>query len=346
MTHFEHQALTAAVATWLAILAAFFLHLEIPWWSGISAWIVISTEERAVLKQGVQQGIGTIVAALIGYVMALQSQGFVALQVLIIIFATSLGIYMRHTSSAPLAWLLGTLLFLTLIVESIIDQAALLTTAQYRTYEMLTGTTVAAVVAATLGKWRSGASPTSTSSFGASPGRKRPDERTLSHVAMFGSAATIIILVTWDTFDIPNVIPALISVLIVSVPNISSMKAVAVDRAAGCVLGGVSGIFVVAMGMQWLWAWSLALLLGLYLAGLLHKSGRPHETVGTIAGVVFILATVGGDAPQTTLLPAINVVFGITLASVLLWVLLLAVEPWVRKRPPTNEAGEKTAKSG
>lgn len=336
----EHQAVTAAFATWLALLAAFALHLDIPWWSGISAWIVISADSRAVLRKGFQQAVGTVIAAVFGYLVALQIQSFMTLQILFIIFFASLGIYKRHMSNAPQAWLLGTLLFLTLIVESIIDPAALFTTAVYRSYEILTGTTVAAIVALTLGQRRPRAAPTRAEVATTEPTPTPYDHRTLVLASLFGGAVTVVILVIWDGFDIPNVIPVLISVVVVCTPDIGSMRATAVDRAAGCVLGGGAGILTVATGLESLLTWSMVFLMGLYLAGTVHNSGKPHAIVGTLAGGVFIFAMVGGDGPQSSLLPAIDVVFGITFGSILMWLFLLLVTPWVQSRELTTRARE------
>lgn len=341
MTPIEHQAVTAAVATWLALLAAFALHLEIPWWSGLSAWIVISADQHAVLWKGIHQAVGTILAAVVGYVVALHIQGFTAMQILFIIFFASLGIYMRHVSDTPQAWLIGTLLVLTLIVESIINPAALFTTAVFRSYEILTGTVTAAIVALTLGEWRPRDAPPPVELAATSPTPTPHDDRTLALTSLFGGVVTIVILIVWDRFDIPNVIPVLISVVVVFTTDIRSMRATAFDRAAGCVLGGGAGVLAVALGIQSLVTWSLVLLLGLYLAGIVHNSGKPHATAGTLAGAVFILAMVGGDGPQSSLLPTVDVVIGITIGSILVWLFLLLATPWVRFRAPITSAREQ-----
>lgn len=306
MTANTQLALTAAVATWLAILAAFALELEIPWWSGLSAWIVISADRHQVLVKGCLQVTGTVLAAVIGYVIAVRIEGFILLQLLFIVFFASLGIYMRHTSKAAFAWLLGTLMVLTLLVESIVNPTAIEIVAIYRCYELLTGTIVAALVAATVATWQERKNTAGAPASVAPPLAPPQDERRIAHVSLFGGVATAVILIVWDAFDIPSVVPVLISALIVISPDIAGMRRTAVDRALGCLVGGGAGILVVSFGSESIWIWSLVLLAGLFLAGTVHLSGKPHAAVGTLAGVAFIIAMVGSGGPQTDLLNVIR----------------------------------------
>ena len=74
------------------------------------------------------------------------------------------------------------------------------------------------------------------------------------------------------------------------------MRALAWKRIAGCIAGGGAGNF--------------------------HHTGRPYAMAGTLAGIVFMLVTLGNGAPQNSLKLPVDVVVGITLASVLLTLLL------------------------
>lgn len=57
------------------------------------------------------------------------------------------------------------------------------------------------------------------------------------------------------------------------------------------------------------------------------------------SGAVFVLSMVSGDTPQGSLLPAIEVVFGITIASILMWLFLLGAEPWIRTQHSADRKG-------
>lgn len=325
MTARRYQALTAAVAAWLAIIVAFALHLEIPYWSGITAWLVTSVDRKDVLQKGIGQVVATVIAAFVGYGLATTTEGSVALQLVTIVFVIAFGTWKRHTGAAPLAWIMSTLMVMVLLVESIISPASVGTVAIYRSYEMLTGVATATIVAfAFRFQYRRTARKEEAR---VAPPRS---DRGIAFASLFAGFASIVILIVWDAFNIPSIVPVLISVIIVSGPDMKAMRALAWERVAGCIAGGGAGLLVVGLSIQSLWIWSLLLLAGLFVAGNFHHTSRPYAMAGTLAGIVFMLAVVGAGAPQNSLQLPIDVVVGITLASVLLALMLQLAEPWVR----------------
>ena len=61
-------ALAAVLSVTLAVLAAFVLHSDEPWWAAISAWMVTRSSLAAALSRGAMRIIGSAVGAAIAAV--------------------------------------------------------------------------------------------------------------------------------------------------------------------------------------------------------------------------------------------------------------------------------------
>ena len=62
-----NAALRSAVATTLAVLVALALHLDNPWWAGISGVVLVQSDRAATLARSVDRVIGTMIGATIGF---------------------------------------------------------------------------------------------------------------------------------------------------------------------------------------------------------------------------------------------------------------------------------------
>jgi uncharacterized membrane protein YccC len=115
----RRQMVATAITCWLATVVAFALHLENPWWAGISAWIIGNTDRSALLKKGVLRLVGTILGCVIG----LQLTGFLvgeAVGQILVLFLLGFAMnYMKSSSNFGYAWVVGSVATLLLVSASI-----------------------------------------------------------------------------------------------------------------------------------------------------------------------------------------------------------------------------------
>ncbi|MEM1129481.1 MAG: FUSC family protein [Pseudomonadota bacterium] len=331
------QAFATSAAVCIAVVLAFMLNLDDPWWAAISAFIVSGPEQKSALIKGFHRIAGTLAACILGYGVAINIEGDVFYQTLVIVCAFAAAVYTRFTTENAYAWAMFWIILLIVVLVSANEPSETATFAYLRSIEIVTGVSAAAAMSLAIEPWRPKERGHTVQSAGAPA-----DKTAVAHVATFGAFSALVILFLWQLFDLPSIVQVFISLFVAMVPTIAMMRQQIELRLAGCLWGGVAGLAVAGMGIEILWLWLGFLFAGLYAAALVHHGGSRNAYAGTQFGIAFIIAMVTENGPPDAILPVLERAIGITLAYIVLAVLIVAVAPWVRGHRNTGEA-EKTA---
>lgn len=323
----EIDAVATALSAWIATSIAFALHFDEAWWAAISVWMVMNNPAReAVLLKGFLRVAGTIVGAVVGYAIAVRIEGIVALQMLVLGAAVTLACYQRHHARYAYAWFIGLMLVAMLVAQSLQEPQTVIEFAYWRVYEIVAGVAVVTVVTLCL-------KPAHRASGSVEPAPAEVDERQLVFASLFAGSVAILIVALWQVYSIPSVFQVLVTIMAVQFPDLAQTRRMALDRLAGCALGGACGLATVWLASEAYALWSLTFVLGLFVFSFIHHGGSrtvpPY--IGTQAGMAFIIAMVTGSGPPDTIMPVLDRLSGIFAAFVIIGVLAYVVEPWLRR---------------
>ncbi len=324
MSSNEFQASVTALAVCLAVLGAFTLHLDAPWWAAISAWIVSNPERGAVLTKGIARVIGTAAGGFLGYVAAYLTLGMPVLQMLVIAASLSIAAFLRYRSEHAYMWLMLFVMISLPVLNAMTTPAETLDFVFFRSTEIIIGVAAATLVAIGLDAWRP-ADPTT----GAAAGAGAVSRKAAIVVSVFSGSATLLILMIWQQLALPSSMQILISLIATALPTFAMMQAQIVKRLAGCVMGGAAGLVLTGFSLEVLTVWLAFFFVGTYAMAYVHHGGGAHSYVGTQGGIGFIMATVSGTGPTETIVPVFDRVAGISMALVIMICLIYAVAPWV-----------------
>src|SRR5580704_14443296 len=142
-------ALRTATATVAATLVALFLHLDNPWWAGITGVVLIQGDVAATLSRSVDRVIGTTIGAVIGYVGAATIANHV---LFLALSASCVGfvIYAQERAERGYAFLLGGITIVLILFGSLADPTNALHLAFFRTFEICIGVITVCAVDAVL----------------------------------------------------------------------------------------------------------------------------------------------------------------------------------------------------
>lgn len=326
MTTRQIDALVTAFAAWLATTIVFALHLDDAWWAAITVWMVMNVPERhAILVKGILRVVGTIFGAVIGYLVAVWAEGQTVLQMVVIAGAVAIGCYQRHRAEYAYAWFMSFLVIAMLVAKSLDDPAGIIEFAWFRVYEIVVGVSIVAALTLCLKPLHQEAGTTAAP---AAP----VDEKKLFFACLFVALMAILVITFWQVYNIPSVFQVLVTITAVQFPDLADTRKMALNRLAGCIMGGTAGLLLVGLANQSFALWSLTFMMGLYLFSFIHHGGSRtiHPYIGTQAGLAFIIATVTGSGPSATILPVVERIAGIFVAFVIIGVSAYAAEPWVR----------------
>ncbi len=329
MTGRQVQALVTALATCLATLAAFILHLDDPWWAAISAWIIGHPEKRFVFQKGLLRVVGTLAGCLLGYLVAISTGGWVLIQLIVMVFAFGTAVFMRFTAEHAYAWAMFWVILALTVLISQQNPAGVADFAYFRSIEIVTGVIVATLVAIVAEAWR----PDEGDAEHDAHQETAVERKNAAYAAGFGGFAMLLVLLLWQIFNLPSMVQIIISLFTAMAPSLVQMHRQISMRLSGCLVGGTLGVIVTGFGIETLWIWMVLLFIGIYAASLLHHSETAQSYIGTQAGIAFLICMVAESGPQQSILPVVDRAAGITLAYVVLACLLILVEPWVRERP-------------
>src|SRR3984957_10878986 len=135
------SAFNTALASVLSILVAMLLHLDNPYWAGITAISITLPDSSSSIARSIDRCLGTLAGAAVGYFGAHFVADHLAFQ-LIIAGAVAFGIYGMERSSHGYAVLLGAVTVILVMFGSLDAPDSVLKLAVYRSMEIMVGVAV------------------------------------------------------------------------------------------------------------------------------------------------------------------------------------------------------------
>jgi uncharacterized membrane protein YccC len=301
-----HQGVLTALACWLAVVLAFLLHLDNPWWAAISAWVIAGPERQALLEKAGNRIVGTLAGCILGYWLALHCEGRALLQLAAMFIIAALGVYGRFRSPHSYAWIIGSVGGLAILSMSLETPNQIYHFALFRTSEVICG-----VVAATFVEMLLNRQGAVTGSTGQVVKPAPTMEQTLAlRLAMIAGITTLLIPILWSKLYLPSLPQIVISSLVVLDRDAASTQFRGLQRILGCLAGGLFGLCAVRLEPSSFLVWSAVLIGGVFVFAILHHGGSRWSYVGTQGGVALILALVTGGGPPDSILPAVGRIAG------------------------------------
>lgn len=301
-----NAALRSAIATTLAVLIALALRLDNPWWAGISGVVLVQRDRAATFARSIDRIIGTIVGAAIGYFGAGLAEHHVAFLSLAAGY-TAFTIYAQERAEHGYAMLLSGITVVLILFGALAQPGKALDLAVYRGLEIIVGVCVACAVDYALAK--------ATALTAPAPSRPgiltRPIDHELAVIAMTGGIAIALIPLVWEALDLPGLgqTPVTAFVILVALRQEPGWRAL--NRVAGCFLGGLWGLAAMHLGGGSFLPWLLMLFAGLYAAAHINQGQGDAAYVGLQAGIAIVIAMVQGQGPSADIAPAINRLAGV-----------------------------------
>jgi uncharacterized membrane protein YccC len=326
------QATLGALSVVISVVIACAMHLQEPWWSGVSAFISTQATLPGSVRKALLRMAGTAAGAGFGLVLA----GWLAydhLACCLVLFAVSfVGILGVLVSAQGYAWLFFGITFSLVVLMSLGEPQNALSFAYFRTVEVGIGTGTALIVALLLapegGEAAGSGAPGWTDLFGA-------QWPAVLHAARSGIAVAVIPY-AWSWFYLPGVSQmAMTMASVLAVPHLSvhamddgqQIVEKAVQRLLGCAFGGALAVALLSLSLDTLLPWLLALFTGVWIGGFLQTSPRGTGYVGTQATVVFMIALIQGEGPPSSIVPALSRLVGIGCGLMTLFLVCLLVQP-------------------
>jgi uncharacterized membrane protein YccC len=325
-------SLAAALAVGSAVTLALGLHLQAPFWAGVSAFICLQASQPQSLRKAAHRITGTALAAA-GSLLIFPWIAYDHAATLLMLFAAgTFGVLGWFVSSFSYAWLLGGATVMMVVLGALQDPALILSFAFYRAAEIILGSLTALAVAFVL-------LPQNRQTPPRAPGWRSllgHNAYMLPH-AMRTGLVVALVPVVWRIFELPDLSQMAISIgVIMAVPQLTGDprhdQAAVVQRAAervlGCLIGVSAGLLMLALP----WAanfptWLLLLMLAAAAASQLQSGPHAMPSVGTQAIMAFILTAVQGWGPALTMTPAIDRACGMLGAICMLLAINLILGP-------------------
>lgn len=313
-------ATRTASAAVLALVAALLLELENPWWAALTAFVIVEADARATLAKSIDRVLGTVIGAALGYLLA----AFIADHVLFALLVggtVALTLYAQERIEHGYAALLCGVTVVLVLFGSLVTPAQSLSLAVDRALEICVGVVVACAV-----DWVCAKDFAVVQAPAAKPGMwARPVDADLIAVALTGGVAVAAIPFIWASLQLPGLDQTPITAFVIMTAVRGDARLKAVNRAAGCLLGGGLGLLVLPLVGNQTAPWLAAIFTGLFVCAHIRHSGGDDSYAGQQAGVALILAMIQGSAPSTSLIPALDrltgIVGGVLVVAVVQWAL-------------------------
>jgi uncharacterized membrane protein YccC len=301
-----NAALRSTLATTLAVLVALALHLDNPYWAGISGVVLVQSDRAATLARSVDRVIGTMIGAAIGYLGAGLAADHLAFLALAGGFA-AFTIYGQARAEHGYAFLLSGITVTLVMFGSLATPGRALDLAFYRGCEILVGVFVACAVDYALAE---------TAALAAVPPPPpgvftRPIDHDLAAIAITGGIAMALIPLIWATLDLPGLAQTPITAFVILVALRQEPGWRALTRAVGCVFGGLWGLAAMHLVGGSFVPWLFLLVIGLYLAAHINQGKGDAAYVGMQAGIAIVVSMVQGQGASSDITPAINRLVGV-----------------------------------
>jgi uncharacterized membrane protein YccC len=327
----SRQGLIAALVVPLSVVLALALQVDSVWWAATSGFMTLQATGPASLLRGMRRLGGTIAGAALGFVAARWLPYDHPALDLFIATTTIVGVVGMFVSPHGLAWLFSTITVIMVLLSGLTDPLVVPGIAVSRVVEVAIGVVVAAVVTNVIEPEDDGAAAVVPPGWRHLLGAQWP---VLLHGAR-AAIAIIIMLHAWILLDLPSMSQMAVTISVVmAVPGgphgeLATRHAVAeraLHRVMGCLLGGIIGLFCLALSVTTFLPWLLMIGGGIWLCMHFQTSKRGVTYIGTQAGMVFIVTVIQGWAPADSILPGIDRFVGITggllilqLVSLLMW---------------------------
>ncbi len=299
--------LTAASVT-LAVLAGAALGLHDLWWAAISAWVVSNPDLSALWRKLGMRLAGTAVGLAVGYLIAEVTAGRMLLQALALFSSAAAGCYLRFSARYGYGWFYGALTIAIMIAVSVLSPDNVFSFAQFRLIEIALGVFASALVHE-LGRAARGPE---------APAAAAAPSRELILVGLVAGFSVVAMTCLWSWFDTPSLPQALASTLVLADRDLAAIRSRARQRLIGCALGAAAGVAALALEVDALPVFLVALFAGIFYFSRLHHGGGPQSYIGTQGGVAYITAMVTGNGPTADIWPVVGRLAGIVLGVVLM----------------------------
>jgi uncharacterized membrane protein YccC len=327
-----NAALRSALATTVAVLVALALHLDNPWWAGVSGVVLVQSDRAATLARSVDRVIGTTIGATVGYFGA----GLIADHLAFLTVAggsTAFAIYAQERAEHSYAFLLSGITIVLIMFGALAAPGKALDLAVYRGLEILVGVAVACAVDYAL-------APPAALAAAVTPRPgvfAAPVDRELVSIAVTGGIAIALIPLIWETLELPGLGQTPITAFVIVVALRQQPGWRALTRMTGCLLGGVWGLAAMHLVGDSFVPWLLALFVGLYLAAHINQGGGDAAYVGLQGGVAIVIAMVQGPAASSDIAPAFNRLVGIFGGVIVVSICQPLLAPLIRRIVEPNE---------
>jgi uncharacterized membrane protein YccC len=294
----------ATLASVLSMLVAMALNLDNPYWAAITAVSIVVPDVSNSFVRSVDRCVGTLVGAALGYFGA-RFVGEPLMFQLICASAVAFGIYGAERSVHGYAVLLGAVTVVLVMFGALQAPNDGFRLAVTRSMEIMVGVGVSYLVQIAL-------APAARSAYaGAKPGIfTDPVDADLLAIAITGGLAVACIPLIWEALDLPGLGQTPITAFVILLAMRSGPALVAVNRVAGCVLGGVYGLLSMRFVGDAFPFWIALLFGGLYICCYVKAREGEASYTGHQAAVAVIVSMVQGLAPSPDILPAIERLVG------------------------------------
>jgi len=298
-----------ALSTALSVVIALALHMDYVWWAGISGFMSMQATRPGSIQRALLRVGGTIAGACLAILLTpWVAYDHVAGSLLVFAFAT-VGILGYQVSSHAFAWLFAGITVNLVVMSSLQDPTLAFHYAFYRTAEVAIGAAVALAIAFALAP-DGGAAPPPPPGWRQLLGRDWP--RVLH--AMRCGLTVMLLPWVWSWFNQLSLTQMSVTVaVIMSVPvapgdPLESGRRVAsqsLQRVMGCFIGGLAGLFLLALSFTEFLPWLLALTAVLWVGAYIQTSTKGVGYIGTQAALVLIMTLVQGWGPPDSILTGI-----------------------------------------
>jgi uncharacterized membrane protein YccC len=323
--HTAGLAFRTALASVLSILVAMILHLDNPYWAGITAISITLPDISSSIARSIDRCLGTVIGAAVGYFGAHFVADHLVFQ-FIIAGAVAFGIYGMERTAHGYAVLLGAVTVILVMFGSLEAPDSALKLAVYRSMEIMVGVAVSCFIGLA-------SAPSAQASFvSPKPGifAGPVDEKMLA-TAITGGIATASIPQIWESLQLPGLDQTPITAFVILVAMHREPTWTALNRVVGCVIGGAYGLLCLRLVDDNTLLWLLLLFFGLYIFSHIKHGNAELSYSGHQAGVATILSMVQGLLPSPDILPAISRLVGMIGGIVVVLVAAALIEPLVAR---------------
>jgi uncharacterized membrane protein YccC len=154
-----------------------------------------------------------------------------------------------------------------------------------------------------------------------------PIDEGLLALAVAGGIAIASIPIIWEALQLPGLDQTPITAFVILLAMRREPVWTALNRVAGCIIGGVYGLLCMRVVGDDMVAWLALLFVGLYVSCHIKNGNGDAAYSGHQAAIAIIMSMVQGLAPSPDILPAINRLVGIVGGIVVVMVAQALVAP-------------------